>query len=203
MPNWVDNTLAVTGDKDEVRAFVEQAARSYTRKYQQYDADSGEMKWVEETLEPRLSFWNFVKPDDLESYENNWYDWNLNNWGCKWDTGEVDIEDTSLESGHISYSFSTPWGPPDAFFYKIVQDFPTLSFELRYTEEQGWGGEIAGSGGTHWVIEEWEIPNSHEDCVTYNGWCTCEGMNENETEYMHDDCPKKISAKANKVHEEV
>jgi hypothetical protein len=180
MPNWVDNTLVVTGDKDDVRAFVEQAARPYEH-------------MTGETREAKLSFWNFVKPDSPEDYEQNWYDWNVKNWGCKWDARVMDMDDTSLDSGYVSYAFETPWGQPLEFFQTIVAQYPHLDFNLRYLEEQGWGGELAGSGGVFWIINEWEIPNTHEESMENKGWCNCQEMRDDEVEWMYDDCPRKVA----------
>jgi hypothetical protein len=180
MPNWVDNTLVVTGDKDDVRAFVEQAARPYEHPFG-------------DTREAKLSFWNFVKPDDLEDYQENWYDWNVKNWGCKWDASVMDMDDTSLDSGYVSYAFDTPWGQPLEFFQAIVEQFPDLDFNLRFLEEQGWGGEYGGSGGQFHKIAEWDILETHHERMKLVGWCRCDEMRDDEAEWMYDDCPRKVA----------
>ena len=199
MPNWVDNTLAVSGDKDDVRAFVEQAARPYETPF------GG-------TREQKLSFWNFVRPEDSIMHEymgdeprkatlaealrhdtNHWYDWNIRNWGCKWDANVMDMDGGSVESGYVSYAFDTPWGQPQEFFEAIVKQFPDLDFNLRFVEEQGWGGELAGSGGVFWIIDEWDIPDTHEERMEHIGYCKCEEMRDDEVEWMYDDCPRKVA----------
>ena len=180
MPNWVDNTLKVTGDVADVRAFVEQAGQPYEHPF------GG-------TREEKLSFWNFVKPGDLESYQTNWYEWNLENWGCKWDARMMDVDETSLDMGYISYAFETPWGQPQEFFEAIVKQFPDLDFNLRFLEEQGWGGEYGGSGGRFFKIEEWDTLDTHEECIKYISYCRCEEMRDDEVEWMHDDCPRRVA----------
>jgi len=198
MPNWVDNTLTVTGDEDAVNAFAERAARPHTRwgennKYQHVEA---------------IAFWNFLRPDDSELDEyhgrephkatlaealkfesNHWYDWNVRNWGCKWDASNVDMFERS--SREVRYTFDTPWSPPLEFFTAVVAMYPKLDFEIRFIEEQGWGGEWHASGGTHWIVEEWEIPVTHEQSIERKAYCHCESMTEEEVQYMYDDCPKK------------
>ena len=196
MPNWVDNTLVVTGDKDDVRAFVDQAARPHEHPF------GG-------TVEEKLSFWNFVRPDDSIMHEymgeeprnrtlaeamlhdtNHWYDWNIRNWGCKWD---AKVMDATIEDGYASYAFDTPWGEPQLFFEAIVKQFPNLDFNLRFVEEQGWGGELGGSGGQLFKIAEWDIPATHEDSMEYTGSCRCEALNDDEVEWMFDDCTRKMA----------
>ena len=38
------------------------------------------------------------------------------------------------------YEYNTAWSPAIEVFYAMVRQFPELSLELRYAEEQGWGG---------------------------------------------------------------
>lgn len=195
MPNWVNNTLTVNGDKYQVKAFAERA--------KQPGLFTTEGESISE-----LSFANFVRPDASIMGEyfgsepllspsqyswqttmeesNHWYYWNTRNWGTKWDACEADV--LSRSESEIVYSFSTAWAPPTPVFYAMVQQFPELSFELRYNEEQGWGGELHGDGGTHWVMEEWDIPSTHKDSIDRRGWCDCENGHE---DYMYDDCPKE------------
>jgi len=206
MPNWVDNTLIVTGDEADVQAFVERAAQPVTQ-------------FAEEREQP-LSFWNFVRPDESIMHEyngkeprkaslaealkydtNHWYDWNIRNWGCKWDASSVDMPDRS--DGYAHYTFDTPWGTPEEFFKSIVQQYPNLDFNLRFLEGQGWGGEFGGSGGQAWLIKEWDIPDTHEERMEYVGYCHCEEMRDDEMEYMYDDCPKKVEATAGQVQQAV
>ena len=176
MPNWVSNTMIVTGDTDSLQAFREQAALEYVNPL----SDLGR---------EHLSFWNFVKPDDPESYKDNWYDWNLKYWGCKWDASDVVVEH---EDDRLSYHFETPWSHPLEFFQAVVSLFPELDFSIRFLEEQGWGGEAIGHDGKLGIVKEWEIPMTHGERMEYVGYCHCEEMRDDEAEWMHDDCPRKL-----------
>ena len=206
MPNWVSNSVRVTGSKEELQRFAEQAGRSYARKYQELTPDG--LVWVEgESKDEHLSFWNFVKPDDsiLDEYwgeeprkatleealkheGNHWYDWNIRNWGCKWDASSVYFEDWG---GELAYDFETPWGFPEPVIRAMVAQYPSLSFTVRFLEEQGWGGQAVGNNGELAIIKEWDIPCTHEERMEYIGYCWCEEMREDESEYMYEDCPKR------------
>lgn len=193
MPNWVFNSLKVSGTKEDIDAFVARASQPYER-------------WGEE-CQSDLSFWNFVRPEDeiLDEYfgkepeqtlaeairfeSNHWYDWNIRNWGTKW---EPQVTSERYGDGDIVYYLDTAWAPPMEFFAKLVEMYPNLDFELYYNEEQGWGGEVHGSGGKWWIVEEWDIPDTHEECVNRRNYCYCE--ENDEIDYMFDDCPKKIEA---------
>lgn len=169
MPNWVFNTLMVSGDRSEVGEFATKAA-----------SDDSEFCFI-----------NFVKPDDAELYKDNWYKWNIDNWGCKWDANDVEVQ-VFTQGADIHYDFSTAWSPPRDFFEKLVVMYPELDFNLSYAEEQGWGGKMGGSGGESWTIDEWDIPQSHEERMDHFGFCNCEEMRDDESEWMYEDCPRKM-----------
>jgi len=68
-----------------------------------------------------------------------WYDWACENWDTKWDAADACILDNSDE--HLTYEFSTAWGPPMPIYKKLVREFPALNISWR------WGGpEMGGSG---------------------------------------------------------
>jgi hypothetical protein len=178
MPNWVYNTLTISGDAKDVKRFVEQAR--------------GEYEMWGETRREELSFWNFAKPHDPESefYKNNWYDWNLKNWGTKWDAANVYAEEQPPDTEQY-YDFDTAWGPPVEAFQTMVKQYPTLQLKLRYEEEQGWGGEYESINGEAILTDEWDIPDSHEEVMERKQYCKCEEMRDDEAEWMYDDCPRK------------
>lgn len=59
----------------------------------------------------------------------NWYDWNLDHWGVKWDAGETSgpIGDLSSDMG---LDFETPWDPPIPVYKKMAQG--GLEFRFRW-----------------------------------------------------------------------
>ena len=206
MPNWVFNTVTVKGDADELQRFAEQASKKYTRKY--HDVTTDGIEWVDGELDQPLSFWNFVRPDEsildeywgdmrqdlslaeqLQNKTNHWYDWNIRNWGCKWDAGDVSFED---EGSQLSYHFETPWGFPLEAIEAMVAQHPTLEFTVRFLEEQGWGGEAMGRNGKLNMVKQWDIPYTHEHSMENMGSCRCEDLGDDEVEWMHDDCPRKL-----------
>jgi hypothetical protein len=51
----------------------------------------------------------------------NWYEWAIDNWGCKWDISEVPEEmfELSNDGKTVSFSFDTAWGPPTEWYDNI------------------------------------------------------------------------------------
>jgi hypothetical protein len=68
----------------------------------------------------------------------NWYDWNIANWGTKWD---VRAELTEISDNEIEYSFDSAWAPPVAVIAKLAEHFPDLEITHTYAEL---GCEFAG-----------------------------------------------------------
>ena len=178
-----------------------------------------------------LSFWNFIAPteEELPYYFGNkvkeedkedpdatpeermakaltfsgsgWYDWNVREWGTKWDANDAEL-DTDLSeldgnlNNSISYRFSTAWSIPEPVFTAMVQQHPTLDFEFSSEEEQGWGAEFCSSDdegdGVRSLIltKEWAIPESHADYVERDNEDGCVCSWQDDEEDFFDDCPR-------------
>jgi hypothetical protein len=220
MPNWVYNTITATGKPEDIKNFMEKAGKPYTTRYPKVTYQNGEKLSepdTQEVSEPFL-FWNFLRPTDEElpyyfgelvkpeeegvdnPYGSDWYGWNINNWGVKWDCGEVglypELDDLDLTKPEVSLniSFATAWGIPEGAFVAIIQQHPELDFDFECEEEQGWGATYTaseveeGEERTLITTDEWDIPDSHADYVKRGRECNCE--TEDDEEYWYDDCPR-------------
>lgn len=218
MPNWVYNSMSVSGSKETIAEFKELAGRKAPTGF---NSETGELTYDDK--EEVLSFWNFKEPENKyayfgdahgtkpEGYEgwtkeqqlahdlkfegDGWYDWNVREWGTKWDACDVDLNDDSETS--LGYSFSTAWSIPEGAFIAIVQKFPTLDFEFYSEEEQGWGAEFTSSDGDEdgerslIMTKERDIPNSHQDYVDRDREDSCNCQSDpDDQEYWYDDCPR-------------
>lgn len=175
MPNWVTNTMTVTGPKDDLRSFIIKAATPH-------DGD-----------ESVLSFLNFIAPASPADIEGEkWYNWNVNNWGTKWDACRPRMKQV-IDGGAV-YVFDTAWDLPLPVFVKMVEDFPTLTFEIRCLEEQGWGMEFLGENGILQTTDEWDIPETHEESEKVYGEGKCEGCfwakEEDDPLFLLEGCPR-------------
>lgn len=188
MPNWVYNTITVSGHYKyvlEVKQVMSQPVPVMKLKPgSAWEAVQGD--WVME--ETDFSFWNVVSPpvDRWGEYftGENWYQWNITNWGCKWDA-KADYESgNALEGEYLNenydrcelvYRIETAWSPPVAFIEKMAERFPMCQVELAYEEEQGWGGELVYDAGKIVVESEYDIPQSHADFMERGRDCNfCE-----------------------------
>jgi hypothetical protein len=236
MPNWVYNSMSVSGSQKDLIAFRDKASKPYTTKNKgkRYQDAEGNWKWdadveyEQENTSP-LSFWNFIEPESKDAYfadahgkkpegyeawsmedkmaydlkftGDGWYDWNVRNWGTKWDASDAEITDGTDDekTACLSYTFQTAWSIPEPVFTAMVRQHPELTFDFECEEEQGWGAEFTSSDGddvdengvlTKSLImtREWDIPDSHADYVDRGRECWA--CDDGDEENLYEDCPR-------------
>ena len=87
--------------------------------------------------------------------EDNWYHWNIDNWGTKWGCYDQDVEGDQIH-------FTTAWGSISDELLDLI-GLHLQNFIFEYEEEQGWGGQIIYKNGELFQKEEYDIPNW--DCI--------------------------------------
>ena len=65
-------------------------------------------------------------------YEAAGYDWERENWGCKWGAQNPTIVDQW--EGHVEFEFDTAWSPPMEFLETVAKRLPGLLMILEYEE---------------------------------------------------------------------
>jgi hypothetical protein len=91
----------------------------------------------------------------------DWYDWNVANWGTKWNVSDASIDEE--EDGSVVYGYSTAWAPNCEFLKNICKQYPLLDFTLEYEEEGvGFEGTLEIVAGK--VIKDEERPFTNYSC---------------------------------------
>jgi hypothetical protein len=180
MPNWCENTLTVSGDTAEVLRFTEQAKKPHSGFVTNYS----DGKAVQEYRDDLSGFfWNFVAPpvesQTAEDYFGNdrsaphyWYEWNVNNWGTKWDTGIGDDLPviTYGDKSSICITFDTAWGPAVPAYIAMAEQYPSLNISVEYSElGMGFWGSVTFAGGE--IVDEEEGEVDHEWLLEKYGEC--------------------------------
>ena len=99
------------------------------------------------------------KVGQISSHPDWWYNWNVKNWGTKWNCGEVwhDRDDDSPVEGKTSYNFETAWSPAVPVIHALSGLFPTLSIAHRYCEGgMGFAGEVMYHAGNEILRQEYD-----------------------------------------------
>jgi hypothetical protein len=216
MPNWAYNEIIFTGDPEKVEALKKQVGATiqvpgveYVRNEDgTYPVGEDGNMVLRDTVfsdeNPVFSFWNIVRPttpEELETYKNQgWYDWNIANWGTKWDVAGKDVDVRDDSPGHWHIYFDTAWSPPHEALVALSEQHPEVEIRNEWCEEQGFGAHQVYSEGTHWVDKEWNIPESHEEYEENVGACYCESFAVHD-DYPFADCPRELSETAQAVAE--
>ena len=108
MPNWCSNRATITGPAPVIQEITEILNRE----------DSPLLQWM------------VPRPGDQE---DNWYNWNVSNWGTKWDICDVYFENQEEEDS-IEFSFCSAWGPPEQAFETWAAKDGRVQFHLEYWE---------------------------------------------------------------------
>lgn len=73
-------------------------------------------------------------------------DWNIQNWGTKWEPSGLDYTYDDLSSNdptiEVHLYFETAWGPPEELYHFIRKTYPTIAIDWFYKEpgmrSSGW-----------------------------------------------------------------
>lgn len=135
MPNWCDNSISISGPKKN----IEEIAKTNLSLNKLIPCPEELNDIISGSIGNNKKENNFFK----EQLENNvkkygakdWYDWNVANWGTKWDITPNDV-DVSYEknTGTITSTFQSAWAPPIEAMKKIVAKYPKISIRLDYVE---------------------------------------------------------------------
>lgn len=101
MPNWCDNRVKLYhSDKSKIDALAAELEKKHAN-----GQFAGEPF---QHLRPR--------PES----EENWYDWNINNWGTKWDANLIDWD--REDDNTIYMYFDSAWAPPIGLYEYLTEN---------------------------------------------------------------------------------
>jgi len=138
MPNHTTNVLNVTGPTADVQRFVSLVSGGEENGF---DFNTI-VPMPEELKNTEKTFGSKANTDLITKFGfDNWYDWNVANWGTKWNA--YDVMDWMIEglcdgdTTTATITFYTAWTPPQAFLDRASEQFPSLFFSLQYVDEGG------------------------------------------------------------------
>ena len=143
MPNWCSNNLTVTGTKTQIAAFNEWLGKDGLK--------LNKILPLPKELEGSTSPNPDANGKDAKALRekfghDNWYDWQIANWGTKWDIDAELSEDG--DEKRLLFNFDTAWSPPTVAIAELSNQFPKLTFTLKYCEIGcGFAGEAEYKNG--------------------------------------------------------
>ena len=133
MPNWCNNTITIQGPTDTLKPLWDEAQSTGL-----LNAIKPMPKMLEDTTSPTPTEMDKVQRSTMiaQTGFDNWYDWRVANWGCKWDVDVdgLEYEDNGDGTAVISGWFDSPWGPPIEAYNTFCDDFDNCNLEAFYEE---------------------------------------------------------------------
>ena len=155
MPNWCDNQLTVRGAPEAIEAFAARAASDRPDDGEPEPLTLGAFIPFPPALADTQDHLHLPGPgevkaaqiaglslDPVEASErissllfgpgDDWFSWNLANWGTKWDIDGAQV--VRLEPDWLVYRFLSANSPPLAWLRRLAMCRPELELELMYSE---------------------------------------------------------------------
>ncbi len=123
MPTVLDGTRCPHLDPD---VFIEQVNKNRGTKFLTLEGIklAGE-KWDAEIATQLIQ--------NLKAFEetgyHEWYAWNLDDWGVKWDAHDCKSKELT-DFNTIIFNFNSPWGTPEHFVKQLSKLYPNATFEM-------------------------------------------------------------------------
>lgn len=131
MPNWCYTTITITGEKADIRRFLDKHTPDGNFDFRTVIPEP-------ETEEECPEIYNLnIRDRPIERRKGkewfNWYDWNQTEWGCKWNSSCTYVEWESDDTCLMEYQ--TPWGSAEGIEDEIEEMYPELTFEFEHEYE--------------------------------------------------------------------
>jgi hypothetical protein len=193
MPNWCLNELIIEGSPKELSKLMKKVEITPSEETGSHYAQVFSCHRVI----PRPA----IKDSD-------WYEWNIENWGSKWDLNDLERDDSEWENGKLTYCFSTAWSPVIQVISALAKEHKKLSFTYTYWESGSdfWGEheymkgkETSYEGGSlnDAGCERLEyLMGEHHQCSDCWEQISCEG---DKTSEVCEECKLKVEATENEL----
>ena len=94
----------------------------------------------------------------------DWYQWNIDHWGTKWDFGGDGFEAEATDDGKsVFLSFSTAWSPPITFFQEMEDEFGFRITATYFEPGMCFVGEYADGSDDCYEIDPADFSNIPDD----------------------------------------
>ena len=139
MPNWCNNRVSFYSEDTEQISKLRKIFESENVFNQIKPApdwkntpnSSGELPVLEQKFnkDGQLIYQTYNFPDGKN--DDRWYDWNVNNWGTKWDIDEAECDGDEYS---FECTFETAWAPAEGIYYELREKYPDVDCTWFYDE---------------------------------------------------------------------
>ena len=147
MPNWCYNRVSIYSENiDQVTELFDIFnnpepfnALIPSPKWSETPNEDGELPVLEEHKDSdgKVLFTTHKFPKSGKT-DDRWYDWQVQNWGTKWEPADISVEQCDEE---LEITFNTAWSPPEDICRAIRNKYPDVTVSWFFDEP---GMEVAG-----------------------------------------------------------
>lgn len=199
MPNWCYTNIEVRGKTDVVKKLIEMVGSEKDEEGRATDFDFNKIVPQPKTYEEcppeyRIDSEEEARKEALAWDEKaernwfNWYKWDCDNWGTKWNACDANTDAISLEkpvgkTAVVNIYLNTAWSPALPVYRKLQEMYPELEIKVDFADEGGGfigrlrpdgeeeaydisdpeGKEVCDSVGCEYLYEDMEEDEDSED----------------------------------------
>lgn len=187
MPNNITNIITFTGKQEDVGKLLK-----ILEVFDKEENKTYPIGFENIILVPAYIFQGSLGKEEREKYGIfNWYDWNIANWGTKWNAYSQSIKDNTI-------IFDTAWSSPTPVFDGLVKlikdDGLDVEFEVVFADED------CGNNTGYYIYSKQNIDNGYferNSNEAYEAYIKCKGKSDclyqdelkNWNRYNCGDCP--------------
>ena len=173
MPNWFYFRLNVSGQKKDVEQFVENVKGS-----EKFDTKDFKFDFNHFIPQPENIFRGNLGQKEEQMCKDkgipDWYSWNVENWGTKWNAVCDEFESVSVDGFpyEATYNLRTAWAFPAPIINEMMDRYRDLDFDIEGEEESSaYGVYISTSEDKYLQEEPKQIDEQNGREVYYDdGW---------------------------------
>ena len=139
MPNWCSNNVEFHNDDVAEVAKLEAHLQFLDKREKGESAESG------------LFAYFIPRPPEAE---DSWYEWNVSNWGTKWEASIYGW--TKVNDNSITMNFDTAWSPPTALYEFLAANTEWYVTATYYEPGMSFVGSNVGGYDDCYTIENLE-----------------------------------------------
>ena len=147
MPNWNSNTLVISkATNPQIERIIAACERqellnefmpqpiwdNLPNENGEYPGPEYSYRYYDRTRGMITRVWFGCRRFTDGKQDMRWYDWCVENWGTKWEAGEISI---TREGQDLFLTFETAWAPPsDAWIEALGAAMPNAGIRLTFSE---------------------------------------------------------------------
>lgn len=177
MPNWCTNELTITGDTEDIKAFIQDNLGEIEDNPDDLYYSPPVLDFSKAVPMPDTVFQGDLGKAEREKYgTNNWYDWSIENWGTKWNVSHIEPHvDVKVSNDFDPYdywkfdeqkatlTFDTAWSPPLPWLEVAATKYPGLYFRMTYIDDGMFFEGLVEGQGVALFNSSWNPEFAEED----------------------------------------